>query len=175
MDFQRNSLVQICLTESLLYAICFPDISHYVLPQDLVCGASAEMKEISPFETTQLKQMKIKFPTEGSGQSHAPQRSQTHASQPVTHEAQSAPPPLPANFDQRIREIMDAALARQTVVLRSEFDIIRADIKLGIMDVLVAQTEVLSNLTKLKEDIEEQGANLGSTLFVTLSALRCQG
>ena len=65
---------------------------------------------------------------------------------------------------------MDAALARQTAVLRSEFDTIQADIKLGIMDVLVAQTEVLSNLTKLKENIEEQGVDLDSTLSVTLSA-----
>ena len=110
---------------SLVSLILFYHKIWYVGPPDRI-------KEVTSFGKTQIKLMKLKFGPEESGQSQAPQRSQTYASQPVTQEAHSAPPPIPADFNQRIREIVDAALTKHSAALKSEVDIIRADIKLGI-------------------------------------------
>ena len=128
-------------------------------------GPPVEMKEIPPFGATQLRQMKIKFPAEGSGQSQAPQRSQPQVSQPVTHEAQSAPPPLPADFDQRIRAIVDAAMTSFLNRVQSDVGQLGMDVKSRLDDVIANQEDLQAQLIQMKDESEKIQGEISDQLI----------
>ena len=128
-------------------------------------GPPAEMKEIPPFGATQLRQMKITFPMEGSGQSQAPQRSQTYASQPVTHEAQSAPPSLPADFDQRIRMIVDAAMTTFLERVQSDVGKLGMDVKTRLDGVIANQEDLQAQLVQMKDESEKTQGEISDQLI----------